>query len=211
MTSIAQLRTTHLNKYLGVSDDGKELPWPADDRDQYLKDALALCWPDIGNRVTGTVSTSDASDVVTLPAGWEQGNAVISRIDLSYSTGGITRRVGKLTSWQYLDEGSILITPPLATLSGLTLRLVGSQPFAASGSDLPTRLERAIAYRAAALAFGSLAGQLANSSKQQGLDNGQIVDYPTAVGLSTYWERRYFEQIDKDPFRVSVGPRRARR
>jgi hypothetical protein len=130
---------------------------------------------------------------------------------LIWSSGGTTRKVGKLTSWQYLDEATIRITPGLPTDAALSLQFVAFVPFALNGSDLPVRLERAIAYRAAAIAYGDLAGQLANSERQQGLDSGSIVDYPTAVGLSAYWERRYFEQIEKDPAAVSVGPRRARR
>lgn len=211
MTSIAALRTTYLNGHLGIAEDSVEIPWSSDARDGNLRDALAQTWPDVGVRATSTVATDESSDVVALPSGWELGNAVISRIDLVYTTGGITRRVGKVTSWQYLDDASILITPALATLTGLSLQLVGWQPFALSGADLPVRLERAVGYRAAGLAFGDLAGQLANTQRQQGLDNGRIVDYPTAVGLSAYWERRYFEQIDKDPAMVSTGPRRARR
>lgn len=211
MATIGGMRETYLNGHLGISDDGAALPWSSDARDQYLRDALAQSWPDVGLRAVDTVATSDASDVVTLPAGFDRESAIIARIDLNYTSGGRTRRVGRLTSWQYLEDDTILITPPLATLSGLELRIVGFKAFSVTGSDLPARLERAIAYRAAAIAFSDLAGQLANSKKTQGLDNGQIVDYPTAAGLAALWERRYFEQIEKDPAATSQGPRRARR
>lgn len=211
MATIAGLRETYLNGHLGVSEDGAALPWTSDARDQYLRDALAQSWPDVGIRATDTVATDESSDAVTLPAGFEQGSAIISRIDLIYTTGGRRRRVGKVTSWSYVDDGTIQITPSFATLAGLELLLVGYQPFSLTGSDLPVRLERAIAARAAALAFSDLAGQLANSKKTQGLDSGMIVDYPTAAGLSALWERRYFEQIEKDPAATSQGPRRARR
>lgn len=211
MATLTQLRQDFLNGHLGMAVDGAALPFTTAQRDEFLRSALEQSWPDIGNRATSSVATNGATDSITLPGAFQQGDSIINRIEVMYAQGGITRRVAQITSWYYRDETTIRIVPALPTLSGLTVEVVGWLPFTNTGSDLPVRLEQAIAARAASLAFGDIAGQLANSERQQGLDVGQIVDYPTAVGLSAYWERRYFEQIEKDPAKVAQGVRRARR
>lgn len=204
--TVASIRTTYLNGHLG-RNDGAALPWGDGACDQYIADAIAQTWPMIGLRATGTVSTDDSSDVYAIPSPVE----LVSKIDVIYASGGKSGRVGQATHWQYVTDTTVRIEPLLSTNAGLTLLFIGWAPFNVDASDLPARLERAIAARAASLAFGDLGGQLANSERQQGLDRGQVVDYPTAVGLAAYWERRYFEQIERDPARVSFAPVRGRR
>ena len=190
--------------------DGDTIPWPSADRDIYIGQALNQSWPDIGKRVTGTVATSQSSDVYTIPL---VGGVTmrVSRIELEQTSGGVTAMVDRVVHWRLYSDTQVRIEPLLATMSGLNLRFFGWAPFLPDASDIPARLEPAIAMRAAALCYGSLSGQLVNSKRQQGLDNPRVVDYQTAVGESAYWERRYFEQIEKDPARLSFAPRRARR
>ena len=205
--TVATIRTGHLNKFLGIAADGDAIPWTSADRDIFIGDALAQTWPDIGKRASGTVATSQASDVYTIPTALSGGR--ISRIELEYSSGGVTGRVDRVTDWQIYSDTQVRISPMLA--SGCTLRFFGFVPFLVDATDIPGRLEPVIAMRAAAIAFGAAGGMMGNYKRQQGLDQSRVVDYQTLVGLSAYWERRYFEQIQKDPASLSYAPRRGRR
>jgi len=208
--TVASIRTGFLNKYLGIAVDGEALPWPSADRDIYIGQALAQAWPDIGKRASAVAATAQGSDVYTIPL---VGGVTmkISRIELEQTLGGILGRAGKVTNWQTYSDTQVRITPHLATVSGLNLRFFGWVPYLVDATDIPARLESTIAMRAAAIAYGVLAGQLVNLRRQQGLDSPRVVDYQTAVGLSAYWERRYFEQVQKDPARIAIAPRRGRR
>lgn len=208
--TVATIRTTYLNKYLGVAADGDTLPWPSADRDMFIGQALNQTWPDIGRRVSATAPTAQSSDIYTIPlvAGVTMR---VSRIELEQTAGGVTSKIDRVVHWQYHSDTQVRIAPLVATVSGLVLRFYGWVPYLADASDIPPRLEPAIGMRAAALAFGSMSGQLTNYKRQQGTDNPRVVDYNTAVGMSAYWERRYFEQIQKDTVRISYAPRRARR
>lgn len=209
MTTVALLRTTYLNNYLRRAE-ASTAPWTDAQANAAINDALVGCWQDgIGLRANGTVATSQASDVYTIPAALTGGR--ISRVELESTSGGVTMRASKVTSWEVYSDTQVRVQPLLPTSSGLVLRFFGWVPFNITGSDLPSRLEPAIAMKAAAIAFGQLAGQLANAQVQQGLDSGRVVDYPTAVGLSAYWERRYRDAIDGDASMRSVAPRHAHR
>jgi hypothetical protein len=117
-----------------------------------------------------------------------------------------------VVDWWYETATTIRIQPRILAASGLALRFYGWGPFSTVATDLPVDLEAAVAERAAALAYGSLAGVLVNSQRQQGLDSGRVVDYQTAVGLSAYYERRYMEAVIKYPAQVGASaPRAARR
>lgn len=206
-TTVALLRTTYVNGYLGRTD-GATVPWSDNQVNQHITDALAKLWPDVGPRATGVVTASEASGIYTIPGSIKR----VSRIVLEYISGGVTEIVDTVTSWRYETDTTVRVSPRITTLSGLSLRFYGWKAFLADATDLPTDLEAAVAERAAALAYGSLAGQLANSQRQQGLDSGRVVDYQTAVGMSAYYERRYQEAIAKYPARVGpVAPRMARR
>jgi hypothetical protein len=207
--TVATIRTGHLNKFLGITADGDTIPWPAGDRDIFIGDALSQTWPDIGKRATGVVATSQASDVYTIPSALSGGR--ISRIELEQTDGGVTSRVDRVTGWQLYSDTQVRVAPLLATISGLNLRFFGFVPFLVDGTDIPLRLEPVIAMRAAGLAYGAEAGMMGNYKRQQGLDQSRVVDYQTLVGLSAYFERRYFEQIQKDPSALSYAPRRGRR
>lgn len=211
--TVATIRTGHLNKFLGITtaEDGTMVtPWPSADRDTYIGDALSQSWPDIGKRASGTVATSQATDVYTIPL---VGGVTmrVSRIEVEQTAGGVTSKIDRVVRWKLYSDTQVRIYPLLATIPGVVLRFFGWVPFLVDGTDLPLRLEPAIAMRAAALAFGAEAGQLTNLKRQQGLDQSRVVDYPTAVGMSAYWERRYFEAIQKDPAHLSYGPRAGRR
>lgn len=207
MTTVALLRTTYVNGYLGRAD-ASTVPWSDAQVGQHITDALTKLWPRVGLRLTGTVAASTASGVYTIPASIKR----LSRIVLEYVDGGATDLVDTVVNWRYETDATIRIKPRVQTLAGLSLRIYGWGPFSTVGTDLPTDLESAVAERAAALAYGSLAGILANSQRQQGLDSGRVVDYQTAVGLSAYYERRYQDAIDAHPSRVGgPAPRLARR
>lgn len=207
MTTVVLIRTTYVNGYLGRAD-GSTVPWSDTQVGQHITDALTKLWPDVGVRTTGTVVAASGSGVYTIPASIKR----VSRIDLEYTDGAETDIVDTITNWKYETNSTVRVKPRISTLSGLSLRFYGWVPFSAVGTDLPVDLEAAVAERAAALAYGSLAGVLVNSQRQQGLDSGRVVDYQTAVGLSAYYERRYAEALDKYPSRVgAAAPRRARR
>lgn len=207
--TIALIRTTHLNKFLGITADADTLPWTSAERDQYIVDALTQLWPDIGKRASGTVATNGGSDVYTVPTALQAGR--VSRIELEQSSGGVTSRIDRVVKWRPYSDTEVRIAPSLSTTSGVLLRFFGFTPFLIDGTDIPVRLEVIVAMRAAGLAYGVLGSQLVNSKRQQGLDQSRVVDYQTAVGLSAYWERRYFEQVSKDPTRTSYAPRSGRR
>lgn len=210
MTTVALLRTTYVN---GLVDraEAQTVPWTDAEVNQRITDALTQLWSDsIGKRASGTVATSQASDVYTVPTVL-QSPGRISRIELEQSTGGITGRVDRVTGWQWYSDTQVRIRPRLPTDSSLLLRFFGWAPFAVDGSDLPTRLENAVAMKAAGLLYGFMLGGLVNSQTQQGLDSGRVVDYQTAAGLSAFWERRYQEIIRRDPARISLAPRRSSR
>ncbi len=215
MTTVALLRTTYLNGLLKLEADGDTLPWTTTARDRALTDALLELWNDeLGKRVSGTMATSQASDVYTLPAAFTAGTDglwAVSRIELEYASGGISKRIDRATRWQRYSDTELRIDPLLPTDASLTLRVFGWIPFAATAADLPIRLEHVVAMKAAGLLYGTLAAHLANSQTQQGLDSGRVVDYPTAVGLSAYWERRYQDQVERDPARRSLAPRHSYR
>jgi len=206
MTTVAAIRTTYVNGYLGRAD-ASTIPWSDTQVGQHITDALTKLWPDVGIRLTGTVTANSATGIYTIPASIKR----VSRIVVE-STDGVADIVDTITDWWYETATTVRIKPRILAGSGLALRFYGWGPFSTVATDLPTDLEAAVGERAAALAYGSLAGVLVNSQRQQGLDSGRVVDYQTAVGLSAYYERRYMEAIIKYPAQVgAVAPRRARR
>lgn len=201
MATIATLRTTYLNVYLGRTDGSTE-PWADGDCDRHLTDAIVALWPNVAKRASGTVATSQDSDTYAVPTGVTR----VSRIDLLDSAGNV---VGDVTDWRYLDDTHVIIRPLL--VDGLTLRFGGWVAYASTGSDLPTTLEVPVAMRAAGLAFSELAGHLVNYQRQQGLDSGRVVDYGTAIGLSSYWMTQSGNLLAQQPQVTSYAPRRSRR
>lgn len=205
--TVATIRQNHLNRWLGVTADADTIPWTTTDRDAFIVDALIQTWPDVGKRAAGTVALSGSSDVYTLPAALTGGR--VSRVELESVSPAA--KIDRVVNWIPFSDTQIRVGPLLATDASAQMRVFGFVPFQTDASDLPTRLEPIVAMRAAALAYGQLASQLVNYKRQQGLDSARVVDYQTAVGLSAYWERRYFEAIAKDQAGLSYAPRRARR
>lgn len=206
MATVDSLRTK-LNTIVR-RNDGSTTPWTDAQANAAVTDALSALWHDnIGKRAQGTVATSQASDVYAIPAGVDR----ISRIELELVAGGSTSIVQKVTSWRYYDDTHVRIQPLLPTNASLLLRFFGWTAFALDGSDLPARLETAVSYKATAIAYGQELGQLGNSQLQQALDQGRVVDYATAVGLSAYWERRYRDLLDGDQAMKSYAARHAHR
>lgn len=201
MTTVTALRQTYLNLYLHRTD-GDTRPWTNDECDQYLEDALSDLWPENGQLASGDI-TSDANlDAYTAPATVP----TISRIALLDDLG---RETDRITDWRVVASGKVILHPVVST--GYTIRFYGWAPFSTTGSDLPARLENTVAMYAAALAYGALAAEVSNSQRMQNLDSGRIVDQQTAAQMSAYWQRRAEVRLIKDPSRVTLAPRMARR
>jgi len=207
--TVTAIRTGHLNRYLGVTVDGDTIPWTVADRDAFIVQALTQLYPDVAKRGQGTVALNQNSDVYTIPSNLQAGK--VNRIEIEQTTGGTTSRVDRVPNWRYYSDTQVRITPLLASNTSAQLRFFGWIPFLVDGTDIPLRMEPIVAMRAAAFAYGAEASQMGNYKRQQGLDQSRVVDYSTLVGLSAYYERRYFEQISKDPAHTSYSPRAAYR
>lgn len=203
MTTVTLLRTTYLNQYLGVASDGDTLPFTTAMRDRAIGDALIQMWPQLGRFVTATQAVDGNTEVYTIPSPMVR----VSRIELQRTSGGVTEMLGRVTDWRMHGTTQVWIRPRFVSNTSLVMRFYGWVPFLADASDLPTTLEPAIAMRAAGMLFGAMAGQLTNYQRQQGLDPGRVVDYQTAVGMSAYWERRYFEAIKEHEAVVNYASR----
>jgi hypothetical protein len=209
VTTVALIRTTYVNGHLARAD-ADTTPWTAVQCSQAITDSLAVLFGDgVGNFVEASVATNQNSDRYTIPVALQGGR--ISRIELEQTSGGVTGAIDRVVRWRMIGPTSIRVAPTLPTDSTLTLKLYGWAPFKIDASDLPTRLEPVLAWKACALLYGDLASRLANSKLQQGLDTARVVDYPTAVGLSAMWERRYQDAIKGDPAFASYAPRASRR
>lgn len=183
--------------------DGDTLPWSDAAIDTLTQTALARLWPKVAKRASATLATDQTKDVFTIPSPVIR----VSRIELLAQDGTLADRI---MNWRYISDTQVIIRPQIVT--GYTFRFIGWCPFDyATGADLLARLDSVVAMRVTALAYGALAGRLANSQRQQALDSGRIVDYSTAVGLSAYWERRYQDEISDDPAHASYAPRYAHR
>lgn len=212
MTTVALLRQNYVNSYLRRADVST-FPWLDAQVDRAITDALTDAWDDgLGSFATGTVATSEASDLVTLPAPFSTATDWrLSRIELEQTAGGVTGKVDRVPNWRRHSATQVRIAPMLATFSGLVLRFYGWVPFSVTASDLPVRLEKVIAYKALALAYAQELGNQANAQTQINVDNARALDFQTLTGLSAYWERRYQDALGKAHELVSVGPRRSRR
>ena len=138
----------------------------------------------------------------TVPASIER----VTLIDILNSSGYYVDRV---SSWRTLPGGKVVIKPRIAT--GLTLRFTGYKPYAATGADLPSRLEQVVAYAVCGRAYDALAGELLNSQRQQNLDSGRVITYQEAAQQSAYYAAQYRERILRDPSLVRSGPRASHR
>jgi hypothetical protein len=207
MATVASIRQTHLNDIVSRTD-GSSVPWSDTQLNTQITSALYDLWPDLGLFASGDVATSSTSQLYTIPVtlGTAEGEYLISRIDVLDAS---SNYVDEVQWWRRHSASAVVIKPLLS--SGYTLRFYGWKRFAVDGADIPVRLERAVAYKAAALAYGELAARLVNYQRQQGLDSGRVVDYPSAIGLSAYWEQRFREVVRNDPSRISLAPRSAYR
>lgn len=201
MTTIALLRSTYLDKYLGRAE-GDLLPWTDGDCDQHLTDAISSLYPGHGIFASGDVATSSLSNEYTVPGSI----ARVSRIEMLDASG---LYLVPVTNFRAIPGGKVVVKPLLA--DGYTLRFWGWKAFATTGADLPTNLEDVVAKLAAAGAYGQLAAVLTNSQRQQNLDSGRIVDHQQAVALGAYWQRIAESRLFADPSRISVAPRLASR
>jgi hypothetical protein len=202
VTTIALLRTGHLNHFLHRAD-GSPKPWLDAELDVLLADAITRLWPRLGIWTTDDADTDSTTMLYTVPAAFGA-TFRISRIDL-VNTDGLY--VDRVNNWRKHDATQLLVRPQIST--GLTLRFYGWIPFAVG--TLLAELEDAVAHAAAARAYGGLAAELTNSERQQNLDSGRVVSYADAVGLAAYHERLFADAISDHPSKVSYSPRASHR
>ncbi len=205
MTTIAALRTGYLNSDLGRAD-ADTLPWTSTQLDAFIDQGIVELWKEGVGELTVVDGAAPSGNLATVPAslGTVAGEYRISRIDI---VGTDDEYLDRVSSWRYHSGTKVVVKPRLDT--SLTLRYTGFKPYTVS--TLPTSLEPVVCYRAAALAFGAMVGQLVNSQRQQGLDSGRVVDYQTAVGASAYWQRLFIAGVQNELRRVSYAPRAAHR
>ncbi len=204
MTTIAALRQDYLNSNLG-RQDADTLPWASAQLDDFIDQGILELWPSVGEQVVadGAAPSGNLADVPS-GLGTVLGQYRISRIDI---VGSDDEYLDRVSSWRYHSGTKVIVKPRLDP--SLTLRYTGYKPFTVS--TLTTSLEAVVCYRAAALAFGAMVGQLVNSQRQQGLDSGRVVDYQTAVGASAYWQRLFVAGVQKEAHQLSYAPRAAHR
>lgn len=179
-------------------------PWSDGQVTQAVTDALDQLWPDFGVLTFGEVGT-DGTQYLTVPA--EFGSSYrLSRILLKNSQGIVA---DKATSYQLHINNQVFTKTRIA--AGNTFSIYGFIPYANDGSNLPARLNSAIAMRAASFLYGMLAASLANSQRQQNLEQNRVISYQEALSLSAYYERRFQDATEREPTRVSYAPRASAR
>jgi hypothetical protein len=203
MTSVAALRTGHIEPYLHAGTLGASTrPWTSTEIDAYTGAVLAELWPDVGIYATGDVTSDSTVQEYTIPGSIQR----INFIDILDSSGYYIDRV---MSWRPLPSGKVLIKPRI--VSNLTLRFTGFKPYSSAGTDLPIRLEQIVAWRSLGRAYKGLAGELINSERQQNLDTGRVISYQEAFQNGALFEEQYHTAILRDPSLVRSGPRASHR
>lgn len=203
MATVAGLRTGHIEPYLHAGTlSATTRPWTSTEIDIYTTAVLQELWPDVGVYATGDVDTDQTTNEYTIPGSIQR----VLFIDILDSD---DLYVDRVSSWRPIPSDKVIIKPLLAT--GYTLRFTGYKPYAATGSDLPARLEQVVAFRSLARAYDALAGELLNSQRQQNLDSGRVITYGEAAQQAAYWEAKYQQSILRDPSLVRSGSRASRR
>jgi len=202
MTTIAAIREPTLNAFLGRTDGGTK-PWTDTDCNTVIGQALEELWPMMGVYFNDVATVDEETQFYTLPAGME----IVSRIQLeSISPAEVLSGV---PNWRRTGDSELLIQPRIPNDSNLQLRIYGWKPYQSDASDIPDRLATLVAMKAASLAYGLLGAQLSNYEQQIALDSGKQITYADAVGLSSYWQRRYEDRIRAEPGQVTLAPRMA--
>lgn len=208
-TTIASLRTTFLNSLLGRTEASAQ-PWSDTECNNALAFAIGKTWttkPKLGILATGDIATAQVNEYsVPSAIGQTDGLALIARIDLLDSSGNY---LDEVTSYRRIPGGKIVVKPRI--VAGYTMRVTGYKPFNVDATDLPDLMYQPIAFLAASLLFGELAGKLANFQRQQGLDPARVVTEQGALAASSYWQGQYQSAIAGCPWTVSQAPRRAYR
>lgn len=208
MTTIAALRTTYLNGYVGRSD-GATQPWSDAECDRALGDSINRLWPDFGRLQYGEVASDEATQFFAVPASVVAlAPYKISRIIIRQGapgSGGLM--IDQASGWrQDVDDQFFIRT-----------RILGGQTFgvyafvAFTVTTLDATLEASVSARAASFLYGNLVGKLVDFQRQQNLDTGRVVSYADAVGASAYWERQYQESTIRHPSRIAFAPRASNR
>lgn len=204
-SSIAAIRAI-ANTYL-KRVDGSTRPWADADVNQAISDTLDQLWPDFGVAVYGETPTT-AAQLIAVPVEFTA-NAVgykISRIIVKNSAG---TAADKASGWQAHPGGFVFIKTIVA--SGNTFGFYGFTPYLNDASNLPARLNSAIAARAAGFAWGNLGAELVNSEIQQTIDSGRVVTSQQALAMAAYYERRFQDATQREPTRLSYAPRASNR
>lgn len=186
---------------------GELQPWTDAQVTQSVTDALDQLWPDFGVLAYGEVAT-DGTQYVTIPTAFTASGVGfrLSRILVKNNQGLVA---DKATSYQLHINNQVFTKTRIA--SGNTFAIYGFVPYINDGSNLPVRLNSAIAMRAASFLYGMLAAALANSQRQQNLEQSRVISYQEALSLSAYYERRFQDATAREPTRVSYAPRASAR
>lgn len=205
MTTVAALAAI-VNTYVQRTV-GQTLPWTDAQVTQAVTDALDQLWPDFGVLTYGEVA-ADGSQYLTVPAAFTA-NGVgyrLSRLLLKNNQGIVA---DKATSYQKHIGNQVFTKTRVA--AGNTYAVYGFIPYSNDGANLPINLSSAIAMRAASFLYGNLAATLANSQRQQNLEQSRVITYQEALALSAYYERRFQDATEREPTRVSYAPRASSR
>lgn len=208
MTTIALLRAD-VNIRLDRQDGDPE-PWEDDEIDSHVAAALRRLWPDLGLATYGETET-DGGQFLAVPSTFTGGEYKISRIillDAPAAGGG--RYSDDIKGWKKHPGDKVVVKsgfPRAGVYAGFT----GYVPFSVAGTNLPTSLFDAVCDRAASFAFGAYAAKLANLERQQNLDSGRVIDYPTAIGAAAYFARLYADATLDSQYRLTFAPRSSSR
>lgn len=202
MATLASL-VARVNTYVRRTA-GETQPWTDGQVTAAVTDALDQLWPDFGVLTYAEVA-ADGTQYVTIPGAFGT-RYRLSRLLLKNGQGIVA---DKATSYQAHPGGQVFTKTRAA--QGSTYAIYGFTPYLADGSNLPSNMDSAIAMRGASFLYGMLAAALANSQRQQNLEQNRVISYQEALALSAYYERRFQDATEREPTRVSYAPRASAR
>jgi hypothetical protein len=177
-----------------------------------IGNALARLWPDMGT-LQYAETVCDGRQFIAVPAIFttaiEYKLSRIILLDGPEAQGGTYG--DDLKGWRKHPIDNQIVVKKGFPGAGVYAGFYGWVPFAPDGSDLPVSLEPALADRSASFAYGDYGAKLANYQRQLNLDDSRVVDYPTAIGLSAYYEKRYQDGTLDSQYRLTFAPRSSSR
>lgn len=213
--TLDQLRTVTpgLNSELGLTSDADNVWGDTAARNSFIQRAIAKLWPTMGRLTRETVTTTANVQDYTLTALVD-----VERIEV-IDPASPTLINSRIKSWQlYIDEAgdppTIRLLIPAGLSGGLTLRVIGYQPYvipSAGGSscDIPPRIEHVVIAGARVEAYRAMVNRFANFERFQN-ENRQNALSPADVLELLRQAQREFTQGMNDNARNLTGAHRAR-